>query len=187
MISGPSSVGNPCNLSEGGISDFLIENLGSSLWLWFALGGATAEVVRAVRGASTAEVLCCQGVGGQCFYSRGVTCCQGVWLRVVRGRGTAAVRATRLLLYRRSKSRGVLHAFKNNVEVLLRLWYSSHLIDLLVGRPTHRLPAARQHHLQDPRRRLGAVEHALLEERGGLDADGVVARKSAWRGKDVLC
>ena len=108
-------------------------------------------------------------------------------MRVVRGRGTAAVRATRLLLYRRSKGRGVLHAFKNNVEVLLRLWYSSHLIDLLVGRPTHRLPAVRQHHLQDLRRRRGAVEHALLEERGGLDADGVVARKGAWRGKDVLC
>ena len=57
MISGTFPVGNPCNLSEGGISDFLIENFGSSLWLWFALGGATAEVVRAVRVASTAEVL----------------------------------------------------------------------------------------------------------------------------------
>ena len=59
MILGTSSVGNPCNLSEGGISGFFIEHFGSSLWLWFGLGGATytAEVVRAVRGASTAQVL----------------------------------------------------------------------------------------------------------------------------------
>ena len=107
-------------------------------------------------------------------------------MRVVRGRGTAAVRATRLLFYRRGKSRWVLHAFENNVEVLLWLWYSSHFVYLLVGRPTHRLPAVRQHHLQDPRRRRGAVEHALREVSGGLDADGVVVGESAWRGEDVL-
>ena len=57
MISGTSSVGNPCNLSEAGISDFFIEYFGSSLWVWVGLGGATAEVIRAVRGASTAEVV----------------------------------------------------------------------------------------------------------------------------------
>ena len=93
------------------------------------------------------RVTCCQGVCGKCFYSRGGTCCQGGWLRVVRGRGTAAVRATLLLLDRRGKSRRVLHAFKNNVEVLLRLWCSPHFFHLLIGGPTHGLSAARQHQL----------------------------------------
>ena len=57
MTSGTSSVGKPCNLSARGTSDFFIESFACSLWLWCALGGATAEVVRAVGGASTAEVL----------------------------------------------------------------------------------------------------------------------------------
>ena len=56
MISGTSSVGKPCNLSEGGRSDFFIEKIPCSLW-WCELGGATAEVVRAVGSASTAEAV----------------------------------------------------------------------------------------------------------------------------------
>ena len=202
MVSGTSSVGNPCNFSEGGMSDFFIETFGSSLWLWFALGGATVEVVRAVQGASTAEVLravrgsvasastaevlrAVRGSVGSASTAEVVRAVRGA-LKVVRGRGTAAVRATRLLLYRRGKSRRVLHAFRNNVEVLLRLWCSSHLFYLLVGRPTHGLPAVRQRHLQDPRRRRGAVEHELPEVSGRLDADRVVAGESARRGEDVL-
>ena len=223
MISGTSSVGNPCNLSEGGISNFLIENFGCSLWLWFALGGATAKVVRAVRGASTAEVLrqqrCYVLSGGlwavllqqRCYVPSG--CLWAVLLQrmcyvlsgglVESGQGerysrcqsysTAVVLAwqeslgaARVQKQHRGFAVGAARV-QNNIEVLLRLRYSSHLIYSLVGRPTHRLPAVRQHHLQDPRRRRCAVEHALLEVSGGLDADGVVAGKGAWRGIDVLC
>ena len=57
MISSRSSVGNPCNLSEGGRSIFFIENIPCSLWWWCELGGATAEAVHVVGSASTAEVV----------------------------------------------------------------------------------------------------------------------------------
>ena len=57
MISGTSSVGKPCNMSGEGTSDLFIEKIAFSLWLWSALGGATADAVRAAGGASTAEVV----------------------------------------------------------------------------------------------------------------------------------
>ena len=131
-------------------------------------------------------VACCQGVCGQCFYIRGGTCCRGVWSRVVRRRGTAAVRATRLLLDRRDKCRRALHAFKNNVVVLLRVWCSSHLLHLLVGTLTHGLPTARQHRLQDPGWRRGAVEHELPKVSRHLDAEPVNSWKGFRHGEDVL-
>ena len=52
-------------------------------------------------------------------------------MRLVTWRGTAAVRATRLLLDRHGRCCRILHAFKNNTENLLRRRYSSHLCDLL--------------------------------------------------------
>ena len=161
MISGKASAGKPCNLSEGSRSYFL-----SIFWVF-------AVVVVCARGCYSRGCTCCgkcfysrggtfcQGVCGKCSYSRGGTCCQGRWVRLGRRRGTAAVRATRMLLDKRGRCRRVLQTFKNNIEVLLRRWYSSHLCNLLVRRPTRGFPAARQHQLQDPRWRRGAVEHAL--------------------------
>ena len=131
-------------------------------------------------------VTCCQGVCRKCFYSRGGTFCQGGWLRVVRERGKAAVRATRLLLDRRDKCRRALHAFKNNVVVLLRVWCSPHLFHLLVGGLTHGLPAARQHQLQDTRWRRGAVEHALPKVGRHLDAERVNSWESSRDGEDIF-
>ena len=107
-------------------------------------------------------------------------------MRLVSRRGTAAVRATRLLLDTRGGCWRILHAFKNNIEIMLRRRYSSHLCDLLVGRPTHGFSAARQHQLQDPHWRRGAVEHTLSYIGRHLDADGVVGWEGTWRGEDVL-
>ena len=107
-------------------------------------------------------------------------------MRLVRGRGTAAVRATRLLLDRRGRYSKILHASKNNMKILLRRRYSSHLCDLLVARPNHSFPAARQYQLQDPRWRRGAVKHALPQIGRRLDVDRVVGWEGARRGEDVL-
>ena len=107
-------------------------------------------------------------------------------MTLVRRRGAVAVRATRLLLDRRGRCWRILRAFKNSIEVLLRRRYSSHLCDLPVGRPTHGFPAVRQHQLQDPRWRRGAVVHALPQIGRRLDADRVVGWESARRGEDVL-
>ena len=176
MIPDTSSVGKPCNQSKGGTSDFF---LGRKFCV-FVL------VVVCARGCYSRGGTFCQGCCRKCFHGRGGTCCQGGCLRLVRGTGTVAVRATRLLLDRRGRCRRVLHGFKNSVEVLLRLWCSIHLYHLLVGRPNHGLPAARQHQLQDPPWRRGAVEHALPQVGRRLDADRFMGKESAWRGEDVL-
>ena len=107
-------------------------------------------------------------------------------MRLVRRRGTAAVRATRLLLDRRGGCWRTPHAFKNNIEILLRRRYSSHLCDLLVARPTNGFPAARQHQLQDPRWRRSAVEHTLPLIGRRLDTDRFVGWERARRGEDIL-
>ena len=83
-------------------------------------------------------------------------------MRFVRRRDTAAVRATRLLLDRRGGCWRILHAFQNNMEILLHPHYSCHHCDLLVEIPTHGFSAARQHQLKYPRWRCGALENATL-------------------------
>ena len=60
------------------------------------------------------------------------------------------------------------------------------LCDLLVGRPTQGFSAVRQHQLQYPRWRRGAVEHALSQVGRRPDTDRVVGWEGSRRGEDVL-